>query len=189
MKSSASALVRLLGAGMLLTLLSACSSMRINDIPVTGQSFLVEEYFQGATRAHGIVFDRGGAPIRYFTVEINGDWDESSQTLTLEEDFTFDDGELSQRIWRITRVAEGQYTGEAADVEGQAIGQSRGNALNWHYTLNIPYKNKTLAVQLNDWMYLQDDVLLNRAVMKKFGFRVGEIFISFNRPPREATSQ
>jgi hypothetical protein len=156
--------------------------MRIDDMPVTDQPFLVEQYFQGATRAQGIVFDRGGAPMRYFSVQLNGDWNEKAQTLTLEEDFQFDDGEVSQRTWLITRVAEGRYTGEAADVEGQAMGRSRGNALNWEYTLNIPYKNSTLAVQLNDWMYLQDDVLLNRAVMRKFGFRVGEIFIAFNRP-------
>ncbi len=181
MKYIAIIFVRLLGVGVLLTLLNACSSMRINDIAVTDQSFQVEEYFQGASRAHGIVFDRGGTPMRYFTVELKGVWDESSQTLTLEEDFEFDDGEISQRTWRITRIAEGRYTGEAADVEGQAIGNSRGNALNWRYTLNIPYKDSTLAVQLNDWMYLQDDVLLNRAVMRKFGFRVGEIFISFHR--------
>ncbi len=181
MKSTAVVLVRLLGVGVLLALLNACSSMRINEIAVTDQPFKVEEYFQGASRAHGIVFDRGGAPMRYFTVELNGVWDDSSQTLTLKEDFQFDDGEISQRTWRITRVAEGQYTGEAADVEGQAVGSSRGNALNWLYTLNIPYKGSTLAVQLNDWMYLQDDVLLNRAVMRKFGFRVGEIFISFDR--------
>lgn len=165
-----------------LSALSACSSMQINDIPVTDQPFQVEKYFQGSSRAHGIVFDRSGAPMRYFNVQLNGQWDEESQTLTLDEDFEFDDGEISQRTWRITRVADGQYTGEAADVEGQAIGRSKGNALNWRYTLNIPYKDSTLAVQLNDWMYLQNDVLLNRAVMKKFGFRVGEIFISFDRP-------
>ncbi len=174
--------VRMAVIGFSLTGLNACSSMQISDIPVTDESFLVEEYFRGASQAHGIVFDRSGAPIRYFSVQLNGEWDEESRTLTLEEDFEFDDGEISQRIWRITRVADGQYTGEAADVEGQAIGRSRGNALNWRYTLNIPYKDSTLAVQLNDWMYLQNDVLLNRAVMKKFGFRVGEIFISFDRP-------
>ncbi|ASJ73783.1 DUF3833 domain-containing protein [Granulosicoccus antarcticus] len=167
--------------GILMSALTACSSMQINDIPVTDQPFEVEQYFLGSTRAQGIVFDRGGAPMRYFSVQLEGAWDEATQTLTLEEDFQFDDGEISERTWFITRVAEGHYTGKAADVEGQAVGRSKGNALNWQYTLNIPYKNSTLAVQLNDWMYLQDDVLLNRAVMKKFGFRVGEIFISFDR--------
>lgn len=182
MKSDYGHRVRLSGVGFILILLSACSSMRINDIPVTDQPFQIEQYFLGTTRAHGIVFDRGGVPMRYFSVQLNGDWDEKSQTLTLEEDFQFDDGEVSQRTWRITRVAEGQYTGDAADVEGQAIGSNRGNVLNWRYTLNIPYKDSTLAVQLDDWMYLQNDVLLNRAVMRKFGFRVGEIFIAFDRP-------
>lgn len=165
---------------IVLLLASACSTMKIDSIPVTGQDFLVEEYFLGNTRAHGIVLDRGGQPIRYFEVAIVGVWDETEQTLTLTEDFEFNDGEKSQRIWRIAREEEGRYTGTAADVDGTAQGVSRGNALNWQYTLNIPYKGKTLGVQLDDWMYLQNDVLMNRAVMRKFGFRVGEIIITFD---------
>lgn len=166
---------------LLMTLLvSACSTMKIDTIPVTDQRFLVEEYFLGKTRAHGIVMDRGGSPMRYFQVQIEGSWDEQTQTLTLDEDFLFDDGEVSQRIWKIRREDDGRYTGQAADVDGVAKGFSRGNALNWKYTLNIPYKGKTLGVQLDDWMYLQNDVLINRAVMRKFGFRVGEILITFD---------
>lgn len=159
---------------------SACSTMKIDSIAVTDQSFLVEDYFLGETRAHGIVMDRSGAPMRYFKVQIEGSWDEESQTLTLDEDFLFDDGEVSNRVWKITREADGRYSGQAADVDGVATGVSRGNALNWNYTLNIPYKGKTLGVQLDDWMYLQNDVLINRAVMRKFGFRVGEILITFD---------
>ncbi len=166
---------------LLVTLLvSACSTMKIDSIPVTEQRFLVEQYFLGQTRAHGIVMDRSGAPMRYFQVQIEGSWDEQTQTLTLDEDFLFDDGEVSQRIWTIKREEDGRYSGQAADVDGVAKGFSRGNALNWKYTLNIPYKGKTLGVQLDDWMYLQNDVLINRAVMKKFGFRVGEILITFD---------
>lgn len=159
---------------------SACSAMKIDKIPVTDQTFLVEQYFLGNTRAHGIVMDRGGAPMRYFTVQIEGSWDEDKQILTLDEDFVFADGEVSNRVWQIKRESDGRYSGQAADVEGTATGVSRGNALNWKYTLNIPYKGKTLGVQLDDWMYLQNDVLINRAVMSKFGFRVGEILIAFD---------
>ncbi|MGQ7847143.1 DUF3833 family protein [Granulosicoccus sp. 3-233] len=160
---------------------SACSTMKIDTIPINGQDFLVEEYFAGNTRAHGIVLNRGGSPIRYFKVHIEGLWDEQTRTLTLNEDFIFDDGEISQRIWEIKRMEKSRYTGTADDVEGVAIGFSRGNALNWQYTLNIPWKQRTLAVQLDDWMYLQDDVLINRAVMRKFGVRVGEILIAFDK--------
>jgi len=37
-------------------------------------------------------------------------------------------------------------------------------------------------VDLDDWMYLIDDrVMLNRATMSKFGFRLGEITLSFTK--------
>ena len=35
-------------------------------------------------------------------------------------------------------------------------------------------------VQLDDWMYLMDErVLLNKAVMSKFGLRLGEVTLAF----------
>ncbi|MFN6183887.1 MAG: DUF3833 family protein, partial [Burkholderiales bacterium] len=42
----------------------------------------------------------------------------------------------------------------------------------------------SIEVQFDDWMFLIDDrVMLNRAVMSKFGFRLGEVFISFSKTP------
>jgi hypothetical protein len=67
---------------------------------------------------------------------------------------------------------------------GEALGIVEGNALNWQYTLRLPYKNDSIEVQFDDWMFLIDDrVMLNRAVMSKFGFRLGEVFISFSKTP------
>jgi hypothetical protein len=38
-------------------------------------------------------------------------------------------------------------------------------------------------VQFDDWMFLIDDkVMLNRAVMSKFGVRLGEVTLSFTKP-------
>ena len=37
-------------------------------------------------------------------------------------------------------------------------------------------------MQFDDWMYQMDErVMLNKAVMSKFGFRLGEVTLSFNR--------
>jgi hypothetical protein len=39
-------------------------------------------------------------------------------------------------------------------------------------------------VDFDDWMYLMDDqVMLNRSVMSKFGVRLGEVTLSFRRRP------
>lgn len=165
----------------LLLTLSACSGLSVEQTATTDQPLIIEQYFAGSTRAHGILFDRSGQASRHFKVELQGTWHQAQQLLVLDEDFVFDDGERSQRQWRITRLGDGSYTGEADDVSGLAIGTAKGNALLWRYVLNIPYKGDTVAVNFEDWMFLSEDVLINRAVMRKFGFKVGEVLLSFDK--------
>ena len=63
---------------------------------------------------------------------------------------------------------------------GVAEGRSAGNALNWRYTLALPVDGKVYEVQFDDWMYLMDErVMLNKAVMSKFGIKLGEVTLSF----------
>jgi hypothetical protein len=165
-----------------LGLLSSCSGVKIADIPVTDKVLKIEEYFQGNSRAYGILFDRSGTPQRHFTVDLVGTWDEETKTLVLDEDFVFDDGEKSQRKWVIKSLGNNRYSGTAPDVIGVAQGEARGNALRWSYVLQVPYKGSTIDLTLDDWMFLaEDDVMINRATMSKFGVKVGEIVISFKK--------
>lgn len=162
------------------SLLAGCSTMRPEDFAGTGPEFLVEDYFLGQTRAWGIVQDRSGKPIRYFTVDIKGGWE--NDEFVLHEDFVFKDGERSRRIWRIRKLDDHTYEGRADDVVGTATGSRYGNALNWQYDLLINVQSRQIKVHFNDWMFLhEDNVLVNRATMSKFGFRVGEITLFFQR--------
>jgi hypothetical protein len=57
-----------------------------------------------------------------------------------------------------------------------------GNALNWAYTLRLTVDGRTWDVQFDDWMFLMDErVMLNRAVMSKFGIRLGEVTLAFHK--------
>lgn len=144
------------------------------------QSFMLEDYFLGQTRAYGMFVDRFGTIRRQFSVDIQGRFDD--ERLILDEDFTFDDGERSKRIWRITPLGLGHYRGTADDVIGMAEGRVRGNCLKWSYDLSLPVGGRTFRVRLDDVMLLQrDQVLLNRATMSKFGITIGEIIISFQK--------
>jgi hypothetical protein len=65
---------------------------------------------------------------------------------------------------------------------GEAVGVIAGNAFNWRYTLALPIDGRTWHVDFDDWMFLIDDqVMLNRAVMSKFGIRLGEVTLSFTK--------
>ena len=100
----------------------------------------------------------------------------------LDEDFSYSDGTVQKRIWRLKRLANGKYTGVADDVVGTADGQQSGNAFNWTYTMALPVDGKVYEVQFDDWMYLMNDkVMLNKATMSKFGFRLGEVTLSFTK--------
>lgn len=140
--------------------------------------FVLEEYFKGNVDAWGLFYDRFGNLKRQFNVKIKGTWD--GKTLVLDEKFKYDDGEKDQRIWKITKINDQKYIGQADDVVGNAVGISNGNALNWSYELLLTVKEKTFKVKFDDWMFLQDKgVLINRAEISKFGINLGVVYITF----------
>ncbi len=162
-------------------LLLGCSSMKPQDFADREPRLVIEEYFAGETEAWGIFQDRFGTLRRQFKVDIEGDWD--GETLTLVEDFVYDDGETETRIWRIEKQDEHRYTGRADGVIGIAEGQAYGNALNWRYQFALKVGDDTWTVAFDDWMFLQSDgVLINRAEVTKFGIKIGEVTLMFRKP-------
>jgi hypothetical protein len=126
--------------------------------------------------------DRSGQVVKRFNVVIQCSW--KGDVGTLDEDFTYSDGSTQKRVWTLRKQPNGQYIGTAADVVGEAIGITAGNALRWKYVLALPVGDKVYNVNFEDWMFLMDDkVMLNRAEMSKFGFRLGEITLSFSKRP------
>ena len=174
-------LANYLALGFIAVLLTGCSSMDIKQYQNETPKLDLFGYFEGKTQAWGQFQDRSGMVIRRFTVDITGTVD--GNTLVLDEQFVYNDGEKQVRIWTITKTGEGQYIGKAGDVIGEAEGLSAGNALKWSYTLDLPYKDSSIHVKFDDWMFLHtDSVMLNRAEVTKWGFKVGEVTLFFNKP-------
>ena len=162
-------------------LLAACASAPTPaDYAAEKPALDLKTYFNGELVAHGIFTDRAGKVARRFTVQMTGTWNGGQGTL--DERFTYSDGKTERRVWRLTDEGGGRWTGRADDVVGVAEGRSAGNALNWKYTLSLPVDGKVYEVQFDDWMYLMDDqVMLNKAQMSKFGFHLGEVTLSFTK--------
>ena len=173
---------RLFVAGAAAALLAGCASAPTPADYAAERPLLdLRRYFDGELVAHGVFTDRGGRVQRRFVVRMTGSW--SGNAGTLDERFTYSDGKTERRVWRLTDHGNGRYTGRADDVVGEAVGQAAGNALNWRYTLRLPVDGREIEVQFDDWMYLVDErVMLNKAVMSKFGIRLGEVTLSFTRP-------
>ncbi len=172
-------LMSLLAAVALLGLAS-CANVTPTVYQAEKPVLKLEEYFNGTLDAWGIFQDRSGKIVKRFTVVMRCTW--QGDTGTLDEDFSYSDGTKEKRIWTIKKGPDGQYTGTAADVVGQAQGVAAGNALFWQYTLALPVDGKVYNVQLSDWLYLIDDrVMLNKATMTKFGIHLGDITLSFTK--------
>ncbi len=141
----------------------------------------LRSYFDGDITAHGIFTDRSGKVVRRFVVKLACRW--NGDDGVLDEDFTYSDGAKERRVWTLKKLPGGRYTGTADDVVGVAIGEAAGNALRWSYTLRLPVDGSVYEVQFDDWMFLMDQrVLLNKAVMSKFGIRLGEVTLAFSKP-------
>ncbi|ELV8625911.1 DUF3833 domain-containing protein [Vibrio cidicii] len=160
-------------------LLSACST-DLTQYKANSPTFDLFGYFVGKTHAWGMVQDYSGLQTRRFEVAIVGQV--SGNQLTLVEDFVFDDGEVDQRIWTITRLDNGQYQGEADDIIGVAHGAEQGNALQWQYDFELKMDDSTVTVTFDDWLYRQDDKhVFNLTKIKKFGIEVGTITLFFQK--------
>jgi hypothetical protein len=159
---------------------AGCASPTPADYAAEKPVLDLRTYFNGELVAHGLFTDRSGKVVRRFVVQLTGSW--QGKQGTLDERFTYSDGKTELRVWHLTDEGGGRWTGRADDVVGVAEGQAAGNALNWRYTLALPVDGKVWEVQFDDWMYLMDErVMLNKAVMSKFGLRLGEVTLSFDR--------
>ncbi len=161
-------------------LLAGCSTPQVQDYAGQTPTLELRDYFNGTLDAYGVFTDRSGKVVKRFDVVMTCTW--QGDEGTLDEAFTYSDGTKQRRIWRLTRLADGRYTGRADDVVGTAQGQQSGNAFNWKYTLALPVDGRVIEVQFDDWMYLMNDkVMLNRAAMSKWGVGLGEVTLSFSK--------
>lgn len=165
-----------------LLLLTSCTSVGVERYAGTSPRLDIAEYFDGKTRAWGMVQDYSGEVQRRFTVDIEGHVD--GDTLTLDERFTFANGETDRRVWTFERLDGGRWQGRASDVEGVVSARQAGHAFHMRYPLEVRVGERDITFTMDDWMYLQpDNRLINRTQMSKFGLPLGEVTLVFDRIP------
>ena len=152
--------------------------MKPTDFKDQKPRLIIEDFLSGNVKAWGILQNRSGKVLRQFSADLNGSWD--GKQLILDEKFIWSDGEIQNRQWKIDKIDNHNYEGVAGDVVGTAKGYSYGPAFKFEYVLLVPVKGKEIKIKFDDWIFKQDDdVAINRAIMKKFGFKVGELTVMF----------
>ena len=113
---------------------------------------------------------------RRFSVIIDGSWD--GRTLTLVEDFDYADGEKDRKTWVLERTSPGVYVGAREDVVGKARAWTEGNVVRLEYKVEIG----GWTVDFSDVLALREDgSLINRAIVGKWGIRVGRVELVLRR--------
>lgn len=172
-------MLMLLGMGLAL---AGCSQVDVQHYRGQSPTLELREYFEGRTEAWGMFQKRSGEVVKRFHVVINGH--SEGERLILDEEFTYSDGTTDKRVWTLTPQGEGRWQGTAGDVVGVAQGEVAGNAFHWRYVLRLPVDGKVYEVHMDDWMYLIDEqTLVNRTVMSKFGVELGQVTVFFRKQP------
>jgi hypothetical protein len=146
----------------------------------------ITEFLAGRTRAHGVFEDRFGRPRRSFTVTMNGHW--QGDVFVLDEDFLYDDGARERRTWRIRRSGSGQFVATAPDCVGEAHGTSAPGRWHMRYEFMLRLRKRMVPVVFDDQVYaVTDRLALNRATLSKFGVRLGQVLIVYERESASGT--
>ena len=169
---------RILSITLIFLLTGCANNMKPTDFKDQEPRLVIEDFLSGNVKAWGILQNRSGKVIRQFSAELNGKWD--GKQLILDEKFDWSDGEVQKRQWKIDKINDHSYTGTAGDVVGTAKGYSYGPAFKFEYVLLVPIKGKEIKIKFDDWIFKQNNnVAINRATMKKFGFKVAELTVMF----------
>lgn len=169
-----------------LLFLAACATRPPLPSEASADAFVLEQDLLGETTARGEFRAINGVR-RGFSATLNGSWD--GRTMTLVEDFVYDDGERDRKTWRLERVAPGRYVGTREDVVGEAIGYQDGAAFRLEYDVRLPGEDGRPGrkVRFRDVIVnTPDGRVLNRATVGWWGLRVGSVDLTI---AREAQAQ
>jgi hypothetical protein len=161
----------------------ALVGLAMSLLPSAGQAadkFTFEDYFIGRTEAVGSFRAINGVK-RSFTVDLTGKWD--GKTLTLREDFVFDDGTKDRKTWRFTKTGPTTYSGTREDVIGETTVRLNGPVARFNYLVYLSPETQGNKVHFWDKMVLREDgTVLNTALVTKFGIPVAKTTVEFRKP-------
>ena len=172
--------IKLVIVSFVLSFLIGCSNSNMENVVSEDISFELLKYFDGETKAWGIVVDRFGNLQRTFKVILIGKTKDNQ--LLLKEYFTYNDGEEEYREWVIKKTETGSYEGKSKDTIGVAEGKKVGNTMRMFYDTTISIGETDIRVSFDDRFVKADkNILINRADVLKWGIKIADVTIFFSK--------
>ena len=165
-----------------LALLSSCSTTQGPERYADREPvFDPATFFAGRTFASGVFETRSGNPKRRFTQVIDGRME--GETLVIDQVFTYEDGEVEPRTWRLSKIDDRTYSATSDAAAGPGTGRVYGDVFLWEWTYMASPGNPLANVNVKQWMYLQDERhAMNRAIVTKLGIQVAQVTEYFSKP-------
>lgn len=177
--------LRLIFAALATLTLAGCAGTPKID-PAPQRALVPEQFFKGRTIATGEFINTIDGSKRGLTAIIDGSFD--GKTLTLVEYFTFSDGEKDKKTWHLTKTGPTTYIGTREDVVGQAQGRLDGPFFRLTYDADVKAKGTTITLKFDDVLALEPDgSVLNRAIVSKWGVKIGEVTLRISPRPAKAS--
>jgi hypothetical protein len=157
--------------------LAACASAPMP--PATeGPPITLVSAFRGRTtgRGHFRVWLTGDE--RRFTARLNGRvaGAEGARTLTVVEDFVFDDGQQDRLTWVFREQGPGRWTGRREDTVGEATVIEENGRIRLSYTADFRSPSGVNRLGFQDILYAAPDgSIINDAVVSRAGIPVASV--------------
>lgn len=165
-------------AGSGLALAGCATAPASPTIPV--RPITLVDAFQGRTVGTGVFRVPITGLTRRFRADLVGTT--GPETLTVVEDFFFDDGETDRLTWRFRRIAPGQWIGSREDTVGTASVRELGNEVRLDYLADVRSKGSVTRLGFNDVIYRRaDGVIINEAVVTSLGLAIGSVLFEIRR--------
>ena len=146
------------------------------------EPFEITTFLLGRTRAWGVFEDRFGKLRRRFTVILHGHW--KDDVFCLDETFKFDTGDVEVRKWLVRPSGDGRFVATCDDCVGELRGSTEPNVLRMRYKFRLDLGTTVLVVDFDDRIYrMGQHTAVNRATMRKYGVRLGELSLFFSKVP------
>lgn len=153
--------------------------------PTEAQRFELTKFLEGRSEAWGIFEDRFGKLRRRIGVEMHGRWE--GGRFHLDERFIYDGDEHELRTWIVTPLGEGRFTATCPDCVGVAVGHCDEHSIEMSYRFRLKLSGRELVVSFHDRIYrMGDTIAVNRATMRFWGVKLGELSLFFRRQPGAA---
>ncbi len=144
-------------------------------------NFVFEEYFNGRVKATGQFKNYFlKTKVEYLQADFFGTF--KNNIITIKEEFKSSIKKPVNRLWTFSKITKDEYIGREKNIAGLITAKSELNMFTMKYNFLIKVKNIKVSLKICDKMYLYEkNYLVNRSVIKKFGFTIGEIVMLYTK--------